>query len=556
MRLWKVAQWFPKRRYQQEHTFKSKRQRQSRCKLVRRCMGCGVMCLIEFHKVSFSYEATPDTQSLSSVSFSVNAGECVLLTGTSGSGKSTILRLLNGLIPEFYHGHITGSVCVHGKNAQSSKIEDKAGVIGSVFQNPRTQFFTVDTTSELAFGLENLAVQEHEIIDRIRATVQNFHIEVLMDRNIFELSGGEKQQIACASIDVLAPEIILLDEPSANLDYEAAEHLRALIAYWKQAGKTILIAEHRINYVWDLADRAFILEQGTLARELTKREMLHFTDDDAKHCGLRSLKRVSPLCLDTLNAGGGNTGGGVDAGAGDTGGGVGAGEDGTDVGIDAGGRVGAGGRTHHDQTLHHNNFIFLKNFSYSYCKNKTLFSIKDMKIYKGHVTAIVGGNGAGKTTFLETICGIRKNKGGMIVDGTPYTCKQRAGTIFMVMQDVNHQLFTESVLDEVLISQSHADKHEAKQALLDVELDSLYNRHPMSLSGGQKQRLALACAIASQAPILLLDEPTSGLDRRHMQMVARILNHLKHSGRTIITVTHDSEFIECCCDDILHMETL
>ena len=255
---------------------------------------------------------------------------------------------------------------------RSSNIEDKAGVIGSVFQNPRTQFFTVDTTSELAFGLENLAVQEREIIDRIRATVQNFHIEALMDRNIFELSGGEKQQIACASIDVLAPEIILLDEPSANLDYEAAEHLRELIAYWKQTGKTILIAEHRINYVWDLADRTFILEQGTLARELTKREMLHFTDDDAKHCGLRSLKRVSPLCLDTLHAGGGETGIGV----------------------------GAGGGTNHDQTLQHNNFIFLKNFSYSYPKNQTLFSIKDMKFKKGHVTAIVGGNGAGKTLSL------------------------------------------------------------------------------------------------------------------------------------------------------------
>lgn len=507
-------------------------------------LGDDAMCLIEFHKVSFSYEATPDTQSLSNVSFRINTGECVLLTGASGSGKSTILRLLNGLIPEFYRGHVTGRVWVHGKNAQNSNIEDKAGVIGSVFQNPRTQFFTVDTTSELAFGLENLAVQEREIIDRIRATVQNFHIEALMDRNIFELSGGEKQQIACASIDVLAPEIILLDEPSANLDYEAAEHLRELIAYWKQTGKTILIAEHRINYVWDLADRTFILEQGTLARELTKREMLHFTDDDAKHCGLRSLKRVSPLCLDTLHAGGGDNSGIAreNCGAGSSGD--------TGIGVDA------GGGTNHDQALQHNNFIFLKNFCYSYRKNQTLFSIKDMKFKKGHVTAIVGGNGAGKTTFLETICGIRKNQGIMLVDGTPYTCKQRAGTIFMVMQDVNHQLFTESVLDEVLISQSHANEHAAKQALLDVELDSLYNRHPMSLSGGQKQRLALACAIASQAPILLLDEPTSGLDRRHMQMVARILNHLKHRGRTIITVTHDSEFIECCCDDILHMKTL
>lgn len=187
-------------------------------------------------------------------------------------------------------------------------------------------------------------------------------------------------------------------------------------------------------------------------------------------------------------------------------------------------------------------------------KKHKVFSIKEMKISKGKVTAIIGANGAGKTTFLESICGIRKNNGIMLVDGVPYTCKKRVGKIFMVMQDVNHQLFTESVLDEVLISQPSEKEEEAKKTLSDVGLKDFYYRHPMSLSGGQKQRLALACAIASKLPILLLDEPTSGLDRLQMNAVAQILNQLKEEGRTIITITHDSEFIECCCDDVIHME--
>lgn len=193
--------------------------------------------MIEFNNVSFYYDATPKIKSISNLSLTVKKGECVLITGTSGCGKSTLLRLLNGLIPEFYSGKVEGGIYIDSKNMQEVRIEDRAGIIGTVFQNPRSQFFNVDTTSELAFGLENLAFPEKEILDRISRTVRDFQIEPLMDRNIFELSGGEKQKIACASIDVLAPEIILLDEPSANLDYEAAENLRELIKCWKRQGK-------------------------------------------------------------------------------------------------------------------------------------------------------------------------------------------------------------------------------------------------------------------------------------------------------------------------------
>ncbi len=467
--------------------------------------------MIEFENVSFTYEATPGQKSLRDFSLSINDGECILITGPSGCGKSTLLRLLNGLIPEFYSGETEGSIKIDGNEIQGSRIEDQAGRIGTVFQNPRSQFFNVDTTSELAFGPENLGLSEGEILDRIGQTVKAFHIGALMDRSIFELSGGEKQKIACASVDVLAPGIILLDEPSANLDYEAAENLRELILCWKNAGKTILIAEHRINYIWDLADRVVIMENGVLTKEIQRDEIGRFTEEDATRYGLRCLERIDPTSL-----------------------------------VKAGKEAAEQNRK--------DNTIILKNFRYSYDKRQELYSIPEMKIRKGKVTAIVGANGAGKTTFLESICSIRKNNGIMEMDGIAYSGKKRIGMIFMVMQDVNHQLFTESVLDEVLISQRSENEEEAKKILSDVGLAGFSDRHPMSLSGGQKQRLALACAIASKLPILLLDEPTSGLDLLQMHAVAEILNRLKEEGRTVITVTHDSEFIECCCDDVIRME--
>ena len=467
--------------------------------------------MIEFDKVSFSYDATPEEKSLRDFSMTVKDGECVLITGPSGCGKSTLLRLLNGLIPEFYGGETKGHIRIDGQEIQERSVVDNAGKIGTVFQNPRSQFFNVDTTSELAFGPENLGLPEDEILRRIGQTVTAFHIGALMDRSIFELSGGEKQKIACASVDVLDPGIILLDEPSANLDYEAAENLRELILSWKNAGKTILIAEHRINYIWDLTDRVIILEHGALTKVLQRDEMDRFTEEDASRFGLRSLARTAPTGL-------------------------------VKSGNEIAGREQAEG------------VIVLKNFHYSYDKKQELYSIPEMKIRKGKVTAIVGANGAGKTTFLESVCGIRKNDGVMVSDGISYNYKKRVDRIFMVMQDVNHQLFTESVLDEVLISQTEENEEEAKKILAEVGLENFSDRHPMSLSGGQKQRIALACAIACKLPILLLDEPTSGLDHVQMHAVADILNRLKEEGRTIITVTHDSEFIGHCCDDVIRME--
>ena len=194
--------------------------------------------------------------------------------------------------------------------------------------------------------------------------------------------------------------------------------------------------------------------------------------------------------------------------------------------------------------------IILSDFKFSYKKTE-IVNIPELRIPKGKASAIVGSNGAGKTTFLQCVCGILKNKGVLKLDGKTYKYRDRRGRIFMVMQDPNHQLFTESVLDEVLISMPDENEQLAREVLEQVDLLEYADRHPMSLSGGQKQRAAIACAVASQCPILLFDEPTSGLDMKRMLQVADILKKLKAAGRTLITVTHDSEFIENCCDNVI-----
>ena len=265
--------------------------------------------------------------------------------------------------------------------------------------------------------------------------------------------------------------------------------------------------ENNSDYVWNLADRVIVLEKGVLKKEIQKEEMNRFTEEDTPHLGLRSLQRVSPVSL-----------------------------------------------VKNTEQAETDDVILLKNFHYSYDKKQEIFNIPSIQIAKEKVTAIVGKNGAGKTTFLKVLSGIRKNNGIMVLDGKSYSSKKRLGKIFMVMQDVNHQLFTESVLDEVLISQPEENEEEAKRILAKVGLLSFADRHPMSLSGGQKQRVALACAIASKLPVLLLDEPTSGLDYTQMHMVGEILNRMKSESRTIITVTHDSEFIEHCCDEVIQLE--
>lgn len=254
--------------------------------------------MIEFHQVSFSYPGQ-EQGSLHDVDLKIKDGECVLFCGRSGCGKTTVTRLVNGLIPHFYTGNLQGNVLVDGQNVEELPMYQIAEKVGSVFQNPRTQFFNVDTDSEIAFGIENEARPPSELAERVRQTTEELHIEKLRARNIFELSGGEKQKIAFASVYAMNPDIYLLDEPSSNLDMTAIHELREHLQLIKKQGKTILIAEHRLYYLMDVADRVVYMEQGKIASVYRTSEFRKLTVKQRRDMGLRAtdLEEEKPVSL-------------------------------------------------------------------------------------------------------------------------------------------------------------------------------------------------------------------------------------------------------------------
>ena len=461
--------------------------------------------MIKIDHISFSYgEENENTGGVRDIDLNIEDGQFVVLCGESGCGKTTVTRLINGLIPHYYEGKMTGEVWVNGAKVSEQPLYDTAAVVGSVFQNPRSQFFNVDTTSEITFGCENLGQPEKDIRERFAKTVRDFRLEKLMDRNIFHLSGGEKQKIACAGVSIMEPDVLVMDEPSSNLDAASILDLRKILAFWKSQGKTIIVSEHRLYYLRGLADRFIYLAEGQVSRDYSAAEFEQLTEQQRSNMGLRTfaLERLLPPVL-----------------------------------------------PQQEKTA-----LALHNFRFAYKNEPETLHIMDCEIPTNRIVGIIGNNGAGKSTFSRCFCGLEKRCGEIVWNGRKYRPKDRLSTCYMVMQEVNHQLFTESVLDEVLISMEEENQERAEEILNRLDLLAFKDRHPMSLSGGQKQRVAIASAIASKRSILFFDEPTSGLDYKHMKEVANVLRQVRDTGITVYVITHDLELILDCCTDIVHFE--
>ena len=461
--------------------------------------------MIKIDHISFSYgEENENTGGVRDIDLNIEDGQFVVLCGESGCGKTTITRLINGLIPHYYEGQMAGEVWVNGEKVSEQPLYDTAAVVGSVFQNPRSQFFNVDTTSEITFGCENLGQPEKDIRERFAKTVRDFRLEKLMDRNIFHLSGGEKQKIACAGVSIMEPDVLVMDEPSSNLDAASILDLRKILAFWKSQGKTIIVSEHRLYYLRGLADRFIYLAEGQVSRDYSAAEFEQLMEQQRSNMGLRTfaLERLLPPVL-----------------------------------------------PQQEKTA-----LALHNFRFAYKNEPETLHIMDCEIPTNRIVGIIGNNGAGKSTFSRCFCGLEKRCGEIVWNGRKYRPKDRLSTCYMVMQEVNHQLFTESVLDEVLISMEEENQERAEEILNRLDLLAFKDRHPMSLSGGQKQRVAIASAIASKRSILFFDEPTSGLDYKHMKEVANVLRQVRDTGITVYVITHDLELILDCCTDIVHFE--
>lgn len=460
--------------------------------------------MIQFENVSFTYAGNAG-DGLNNINLTITDGECILLCGRSGCGKTTFTRMVNGLIPYFYPGELSGRVLVNGMEISETSMYEIASKVGSVFQNPRTQFFNTDTDSEIAFGIENAALPTVELHRRVEQAEKDLNIEKLADRSIFELSGGEKQKIAFASVYAMNSEIYLLDEPSSNLDMEAIAELKETLRMLKARGKTILVAEHRLYYLMDIIDRAIYFEKGRVDTIYTPAMLAALPEEERRRRGLRAtdLNKVKPTCTDVK--------------IGDT-------------------------------------VLELQNITVQY-KKRTILENVCLTARAGEVIGIAGRNGAGKTTFSRTICGLHKKMSGRIMrNGVLQSRKELMKQSYLVMQDVNYELFAESVEKECIFGIREPDMALAKSTLEELELAPFVRHHPNTLSGGQKQRLAVAVSMVCDKEILVFDEPTSGLDYDNMLRVAKLIDRLAAMGKIVFITTHDYEFVCQTCSRIIHLD--
>ena len=452
--------------------------------------------MLTLENLSLFYEQ--DKKVLDDINLIVADGECVLLTGESGSGKSSIINSINGLAFEYENAKFSGSVKVDNKDLKGMELYEISLIISSVFQNPKTHFFNVDTTLELLFYLENIGLDRKEMESRMEDMLKLFPIKHLLGRSIFDLSGGEKQILCVAACYISGCKIIVLDEPSSNLDDTYIDILKEMLHILKNKGITLIIAEHRIYYLTDLADRIILVRKGELFKELTKDELLN----SEKQLGLRSAIKTN---LKVQNKSVGND-------------------------------------------------LNIKKLEYNF-KDGSGLKIEDISFGLGNIYGITGKNGCGKSTFLRVMTGLDdKGKSEITFNGKILNKKDRLKNSSLVMQDVNHQLFTDSVEEEIKLGVKDLSQDRLDKVLFGLELTELKDRHPMSLSGGQKQRVAIASVLCKNSRFIFFDEPTSGMDYKNMIRISKLIKEMSTKDNIIFIVSHDIEFLNETADSILCLE--
>ena len=456
--------------------------------------------MVEIENLSLSYGNNKKV--LKNISLNIKKGECILLTGKSGSGKSSIINSINGLAVRYDGASIDGSIRIRNKDIKNLKLYEISMLVSSVFQNPKTHFFNVNTTLELLFYLENIGLSRYEMDKRLTEMLNLFPIEHLLNRDIFKLSGGEKQILCIAASYISGTEIIVLDEPSSNLDEENIKVIKEMLVQLKDKGKTLIISEHRIFYLMDIIDKIFLIKDGEIQSEYTKIDFMKFSTKKLNELGLRDKIKTKLTVPEIKNSGNFN----------------------------------------------------VKNieFKFNGVDNKLL--LKNISFEMGKIYGIVGTNGLGKSTLLRCLIGCeQKSKDEIYLDGKRLSKTDRIKISSLVMQDVNHQLFTDSVMSEVSLGIKNVEISYVEDILKKLDLYELKDCHPMSLSGGQKQRVAIASVLYKNSKLLFFDEPTSGMDYYNMMNISHLINECKSNEKIIFIVSHDQEFLNSIADYIVYL---
>ena len=477
------------------------------------------MEILKIKDLTFKY---PETEKgiLKNIFLSVNRGEFITLCGKSGCGKTTLLRQLKPPIAP--HGEKTGTVEFYGRDINTIDVYEQCKKIGFVQQRPENQIVTDKVWHELAFGLENLGIKTPEIRARVAETASFFGIQNWFNKDVTELSGGQKQLLNLASVMVMQPDVIVLDEPTAQLDpITAVNFLETVSKINRELGTTVILTEHRLEEVFPMSDRIIVMEDGKIIADDTPDRIGEILKENPMYYALPTPVRVfyvvneSGKCPVTIRDG--------------------------------------------RNWLERKNVKDIKTDDVKEQKNDICIELRDLwfryerespdilkgldgKIYKGEFYAIVGGNGTGKTTALSVIGGLLKPYAGKILyNGKNIKRISDYGNkIAMLPQDPQTLFSKTTALAE--LEEMTNDEVQINSIAEKCNIEDILKKHPYDLSGGEQQRLALAKILLLKPEILLLDEPTKGLDNHFKKQLADILNVLISEGKTVIAVSHDIEF--------------
>ena len=490
--------------------------------------------IIQFNSFKFHYFSQAEP-TLHDINLTIYEGEKVLIVGPSGSGKSTLGNCLNGLIPFAYKGEIEGSLKINGRETREMNIFELSKMVGTVLQDADGQFIGLTVGEDIAFALENDCVDQGKMKEAVQKVADMVDMGKLLKSSPFELSGGQKQRVSFAGVMVDDVDILLFDEPLANLDPATGKTAIDLIDHvWKELGKTVVIIEHRLEDVlYRDVDRIVVVNDGRIAADMSPddliaadilpkmgiREPLYATA--LKYAGVRVTPDMRPGRMETLRI---------------------------DMVKDAVQKW-ALSRVPDREFNNRPDILAAEHLSFQYTKKRRILKDINFHIREGEMVSIVGTNGAGKSTLAKVICGfVTEDEGRLLYEGEDLkgkTIKERSQMIGFVMQNPNQMICKPMIYDEVALGLrirgvDEAETEKRVEKALKICGLAPFKKWPISaLSFGQKKRVTIASALVLDPKILILDEPTAGQDFHHYTEIMEFLKSLNSEGVTIIMITHD-----------------
>lgn len=495
--------------------------------------------VIEFENFTFKYYVQSEP-TLFNINLKIYEGEKVLIVGPSGGGKSTLSYCLNGLIPFYYKGEISGSLKINGIDTRNLSIFELSKIVGTVLQDTNAQFLGLTVGEDIAFALENDAVPQKEMKEIVKKVSKMVGMDEFLDSSPFELSSGQKQRTTLAGVMVNDVQILLFDEPLANLDpLTGKKAIEIIDDIHKKANKTVVVIEHRIEDVLHrFVDRVVVLNEGRIVADTDPHDLV--SSNILKEVGLREPLYISALkyadveikkeklpgYIETLKI-----------------------ENVDKEKIENWhNRVSSEFKTIKEEKSAVP-LLEIRNLNFSYEKGRKVLNDINLKIEKGKIIALVGKNGAGKTTLAKVLCGfVKPDSGEILLNGqviNDHTIKERAEYIGFVMQDPMQMISKSVVFDEIALGLKlrKIPEDEVKERVNEVAkvcgLKEFLNWPIFALSYGQKKRVTIASILVLKPSIVILDEPTAGQDFRHYSDIMNFVKDLNELGITFILITHD-----------------